>query len=317
VDLVAVADEALEEEDDPARDTPSHLEMLLHEGLPVAPGAPQDPQPFTWRGALYVLNVIERPLAAPLSNLKLDKGLVSRLRQPGYIDTILPEYDERSVEWADTYRAEHRKALAAFLERHTTSDSIIDHLHEADQQYRAWRVSACQRLARERASILTHNLDTPMPVAAWQALKTRLKRDTFRYFTTQLDWKSDEPRHVLWAEHISVYPDRYAANFELVADYYVDARLRKLIPPSVLSKFEPYYRCLVSNLPHRMGGYHDVNVQWGIPSGPTEDLRLFQIASDGAMNWWWADVGAYYVVIDAKSLQKGDLSKARLYIESH
>jgi uncharacterized protein YwqG len=90
-----------------------------------------------------------------------------------------------------------------------------------------------------------------------------------------------------------------------------------LIPPSVLSKFEPYWRCLVSNLPHRMGGYHDVNVQWGIPNGPTEDLRLFQIASDGAMNWWWADVGAYYVVIDAKSLQKGDLSKARLCIDTH
>lgn len=317
VDLIAVADEALAEGDDVTRDTPSNLEMLLHEGLPVAPRAPQDPQPFTWRGALYVLNVIERPLAAPLSNLSLDKGFVSRLRQPGYIDTILLEYDERSAEWAETYRAEGRTALAALLERHTTPDAIIDHLHEADRRYRAWRVSACERLARERASILTHDLDTPMPVAAWQALKARLKRDTFRYFTTQRDWRSDEPHHVLWEERVGVYPDRYVANFELVADYYVDARLRKLIPPSVLTKFEPYWRCLVSNLPHRMGGYHDVNVQWGIPSGPTEHLRLFQIASDGAMNWWWADVGAYYVVIDAKSLQKGDLSKARLYLESH
>lgn len=318
VDLVAVADEALEEEDDPTRDTPSDLEMLLHEGLPVAPGAPRDPEPFTWRGALYVLNVIERPLAAPLSSLKLDKDFVSRLRQPGHVEAILAEFDERYAEVAtrQNIRAE-RAALTALLERHPTPDAVIDHLREDHRRYFAWRVSACERIASERASILTHDLDTPMPVAAWQTLKKRLKRDTFRYFTTRQVWKGDEWRHVLWEERIKLYPDRYVANFELVADYYVDARLRNLIPSSVLSKFEPYWRCLVSNVPHRMGGYHDVDVQWGIPKGPTEDLRLFQIGSDGAMNWWWADVGAYYVVIDAKSLQKGDLSKARLYLDSH
>lgn len=317
VDLVAAADKALEEEDDPARDTPSDSEMLLDEGLPVAHVAPRDPQPFTWRGALYVLNVSERPLAGSLSSLKLDEDFVSRLRKPGYIDTVLLEYNERSAEWADTYRAEGRAALAAFLERYPTADAIIDHLHEADRRYRAWRVSACERLARERASILTHDLDTPMPVSAWQSLQERLKRDTFRYFTTQRKLKGGEWRHFLWEEDVSVYPNGYVANFELVADYYVDTRLRKLIPPSVLSTFEPYWRCHDCNLPHHMGGYHDVDVQWGIPSGPTEDLRLFEIGSDSAMNWLWADVGAYYVVIDVKSLRKGDLSKARLYLESH
>lgn len=319
VDLVAVADEALEEEDDVTRDTASNLEMLLHKGLPIANAAPQDPQPFTWRGAVYVLNVCERPLAASLSNLKLDKGFVSRLLKPGHVKTILAEFDERYAKVAEhpDTRAE-RAALAAFLERHPTADAIVEQLHEADRRYRAWRVSACERLARERASILTHDLDTPMPVATWQALRKRLKRDTFRYFTTDRMWKGGgEWLYVLKEKHIGVYPDRYVANFALVADYYVDARLRKLIPQSVLSAFEPYWRCLVCNLPHRMGGYHDVDVQWGIPNGPTEDLRLFQIASDGAMSWWWADVGAYYVVIDAKSLRKGDFSKARLYLESH
>lgn len=318
VDLIAVADEALEEVDDPTRDTPSDLEILLNEGLPVASTAPRDPEPFTWRGALYVLNVSERPLAAPLYNLKLDKGFVSRLRKPGYVKAILAEFDERYAKVAarQDIRAE-RAALAAFLKRHPTPDAVVDHLHEDHRRYLAWRVSACERIARERAAILTHDLDTPMPVAAWQALKKRLKRDTFRYFTTRRNWTSDEWRHVLLEEHVKVYPDRYVANFELVADYYVDARLRKLIPPPVLSEFEPYWRCLVSNVPHRMGGYHDVDVQWGIPSGPTEDLRLFQIGSDSAMNWLWADVGAYYVVIDVKSLQKGNLSKARLYLESH
>ena len=318
VDLIAVADEAFEEEDDPTRDTPSDLEMLLHEGLPVASRAPRDPKPFTWRGALYVLNVIERPLAAPLSSLKLDKGFVSRLRQPGHVEAILAGFDERyaKIVTRPDIRAE-RAALATFLERHPTPDAVIDHLHEDHRRYLAWRVSACERIASERASILTHDLDTTMPLAAWHSLEDRLKRDTFRYFTTRRDWSSDKERHVLLEECIKVYPDSYVANFELVADYYVDARLRHLIPPSVLSEFEPYWHCLVSDVPHRMGGYHDVNVQWGIPNGPTEDLRLFQIGSDNAMNWLWADVGVYYVVIDMKSLQKGDLSKARLYLDSH
>lgn len=319
VDLVAVADEALEEEDDLVRDTPSNLEMLLHEGLPVTHRAPRDPQPFTWRGALYVLNVIERPLAKPLSSLKLDKSFVSRLHRLGRpAKTILAEFDERVAEFAirRDVRA-GRAALAAFLERHPTPDAIIDHLREAYRQYLAWRVSTCERIARERASILTHDLDTLMPVAAWKALKKRLQRNTFRYFTTRPVSIGDKRPHVVLQERIGIFPDRYAANFEIVADYYVDARLRKLIPPSVLSKFEPYYRCLTSNLPHRMGGYHDVDVQWGVPDGPTEDLRLFQIASDGAMNWWWADIGAYYVVIDTKSLRRGDFSKARLCMDTH
>ncbi|MGE0420980.1 MAG: DUF1963 domain-containing protein [Reyranellaceae bacterium] len=318
VDLIAVADEALEEEDDPARDTPSELEMLLHEGLLVSVAAPRDPEPFTWRGALYVLNVIERPLAAPLSSLKLDNGFVTQLRKPGYVKAILAGFDEQHAKVAARPNIiAERAALAAFLERHPTPDAIIEHLHEADQRYRAWRVSACERLARERAAVSTHDLDTPMPDAAWQAIKERLKRDTFRSFTTKRNWSADEPHDVLVEEHVGVYSEWYVANFELVADYYVDARLRELIPPSVLSKFEPYWRCLIDNVPHRMGGYHDINVQWGIPKGPTQDLRLFQIGSDGAMNWLWADVGAYYVVIDMKSLQKGDFSKARLYLDSH
>jgi hypothetical protein len=230
----------------------------------------------------------------------------------------LAEFDEQFAEIAGRWDIKaHRAALVAFLKQHPTPDAIIDHLREAYRRYLAWRVSACERLARERASILTHDLDTPMPVAAWQALKRRLQRNTFRYFTARKVSMGNKSRHVVLEERIGVFPDRYMANFELVADYYVDARLRKLIPSAVLSKFEPYYRCLVENLPHRMGGYHDVDVQWGKPRGRTEDLLLFQIASDGAMNWWWADVGAYYVVIDKMSLRKGDLSKARLYIDTH
>jgi len=343
VDLVVVPSE-VREEADPTRLTPSKLEKFLYKRQTIAHGAPRDPEPFTWRGALYVLNVLERPLAEPHTKLKLDRRFVSRLRRPGYIDTILPEFDERHAEFFDTHRAllegpspagsnermrrnklltlaqgikAERAALAAFLRHHTTPDAIIDHLHEAHGRYLAWRVSACERIDKERAAILTHDLDTPMPVTAWRALKDRLRRDTFRFFAADEVMKGDDWHYVVLREsEVAVCEDWGVANFELVADYYVNARLRKLIPSSVLSTFEPYYRCLINDHPHRMGGYQG-GVQSDAPVGPTEYLLLFQIASDGAMNWWWADVGAYYVFIDVKSLRRGDLSQAWLSLESH
>ena len=347
VDLVVVTNEP-HEDADPTRLTASKLEKFLHKGKVVAQEAPRAPEPFTWRGALYVLNVIERPLAEPLFKLKLERRFVSRLRRPGYIDSILLEFDERHAEFFDENRAllqgpepahsnkrkrrdkllsvaqdikAERARLAEFLERHTTPDAIIDHLHEVHQRYLAWRVSACERIAKERAAILAHDLDTPMPVKAWRALENRLRRDSFRFLAAQEVKKGDEWRYVALKESTAtVYDDTgfglRTGVFELVADYYVDARLRKLIPQSVLSAFEPYYRCLINDHPHRMGGYQG-GIQSGAPVGPTEYLLLFQIASDGAMNWWWADVGAYYVFIDVKSLRSGDLSQAWMSLESH
>lgn len=343
VDIVVTANDVAADVDR-LRLTPSRLEKFLHKGQPIAHRAPRDPAPFTWRGALHVLNTIERPLAKPLGHLKLDDGFVSRLRRPGYIDTILLEYDERFAEWFDENRAvldgpepaaakerghrnwtidvaqgirESRAALAAFLERHTTPDAIIDHLHEAHRRYLAWRVAACQRITDERASVLTHDLDTPIPAATWKALKRRLRRDTFRFLTTDYFRKGDNWRYVVLTDsEVTVYPDRLAANFQLVADYYVDARLRKLIPASALSTFEPYYRGLINDLPHRMGGARDA-IQPDSDDESARNLLLFQIASDGAMNWWWADVGAYYVYIDRKDFERGDLTKAWLDIETH
>jgi hypothetical protein len=342
VDLVVVP-KGMHEDADPTRHTPSKLEKLLYKRQTIAHGAPSNPEPFTWRGALYVLNVLERPLAEPLFALKLDRRFVSRLRRPGYADSVLREFDEKHAEFFDTNRAflegpdptnsnarkrrdkllavarninAERASLATFLERHATPDAMVDQLHEAHRRYLAWRISACERIAKERAAVLAHDLDAPMPVAAWRALKNRLRRDTFRFFTTDQVRRDNAWHDVLKEREVAVYTDRPGATFELVADYYADAHLRKLIPASVLSAFEPYYRCLINDHPHRMGGFQG-GIQSAPPSGPTEYLLLFQIACDGAMNWWWADVGAYYVFIDVKSLRKGDLSQAWLTLESH
>ncbi|MBX3501246.1 MAG: DUF1963 domain-containing protein [Alphaproteobacteria bacterium] len=347
VDLVVVAND---ESDglDRMMSAPSELEMFLHKGQIIAHGAPREPEPFTWRGALYVLNTLESRLGKHPRRPNLTDSILSRLRRPGYIGTILLEFDERFAEWFDAHRAllegpeppggdarEHRNsllvaaedikarraALAEFLERNPTPDAIIEHLRENRWRFLAWQESARERVAHERSSVLAHDLDTPMPGAVWQALKDRLRRDTFSFWTTDKIRKGNDYGYVTLVEaYAAAYDDTgfgfSTGIFQLIADYYVDARLRKLIPPSVLSMFEPYWRCLVNNQPHRMGGYQD-GIQSHAPVGPTRQLLLFQIASDGAMNWWWADVGAYYVYIDVKDMKVGAFSKAWLEIETH
>jgi hypothetical protein len=113
-----------------------------------------------------------------------------------------------------------------------------------------------------------------------------------------------------------VFADERTGVKEIVADYYVDAKRKALIPPALVQTFEPHWRGLVENRPHRMGGYHD-GLQSDAVSGPTKQLLLFQIASDDAMNWCWGDVGAYYIFVEADDLEKLDFSKAQITLECH
>ncbi|KOY06125.1 hypothetical protein WN73_23415 [Bradyrhizobium sp. CCBAU 45394] len=84
----------------------------------------------------------------------------------------------------------------------------------------------------------------------------------------------------------------------------------------MLSEFEPYWRSLYHNRPHRIGGYHD-GLQSDARIGPTRKLLLFQIATDDAMHWCWGDVGAYYVFIDMDALKKMDFSQATITLECY
>jgi uncharacterized protein YwqG len=107
-----------------------------------------------------------------------------------------------------------------------------------------------------------------------------------------------------------------ATTRERLADMYVDAEERTQIPDDERSKLEPYWRQLIENRPHRMGGYHD-GLQSDAQIGPAKELLLFQIASDDAMNWCWGDVGAYYFWIRPKHLKSGDFSGVRMDLECH
>ena len=345
VDLVVVAN-TLTKEDNRTVVAPDNFAEILYAGQRVVPyrERPSDPEPFTWRGALYVLDSIERSVASPLDELRIPDKLVERLNQPGYIGSIIAALDADDAKWAASSRSllegpepedealrqrrvqtiavaevrrKRREALAAFLARHSTPDSIIAYLRQSHRDLRHWRAGVVERVAGERSAALAHDLDSPIPENAWHALKARLRQDTFRFWTYQWPDRNGESLHVSFAEsEISADRDQRTGVSELVADYYVDAARRSLIPSAVLAEFEPHWRSLHHNRPHRMGGYHD-GVQSEARIGPSRELLLIQIASDDAMHWSWGDAGAMYFFLDPDGLEKLNFSSAEMSLECY
>jgi hypothetical protein len=164
---------------------------------------------------------------------------------------------------------------------------------------------------------LAHDLDGAIPTDAWKALETRLRQEIFRTWTYRWGERDGDALHVTFEEiEFSAFSGERTGVRELVADYYTDARHRALIPEAIVTAFEPFWRSLYSNRPHRIGGYHD-GLQSDAQIGPARQLLLFQIATDDAMNWCWGDAGAYYVFIEPGDLEERDFSKAVMTLECH
>jgi uncharacterized protein YwqG len=345
VDLIVVPNQICKE-GNRTQVAPENFAQILYEGRPVAQERqrPRDPEPFSWRGALYVVDSIERSLAAPLSELRIPEKLVERLNEPGYIETIVPALEAKEAEWAKPYRSlldgpepedenererraamidwlqqrrMEREKLTAFLNRHQPPASIVDSLRRFDEEWRLWRTAARSRIADERSAISGHDLDSAIPAEAWKALETRLRQDRFRTWTYRWVERDGDSLHVTFEElEFSGFSGERTAVKEMVADYYTDARRRPLIPQAIVAEFEPHWRSLNHNRPHRMGGYHD-GLQSDAEVGPAKQLLLFQIATDDAMNWCWGDAGAYYAFIEPDDLERLAFSKAQLILECH
>jgi uncharacterized protein YwqG len=324
---------------------PEDFAAQLYPGQPVAAerSRPAEPKPFTWRGALYMLNSLERSFAARLDTFRIHESVMARIRAPGLRDTVLAMLDAQEAQRMERQRAflegpepaeekerarrqamiahardraREREAIAAILAAHPTADSLLDYFRSTHEARGRWHEAARARIAAERDAVLDRDLDTLIDPAAWQAIQDRLQQDRYTAFThDSIDWNGS--RHFTLREIVSrITFGRRAGGDELLADYYVDPARRGLIPAELLAVYEPYWRRLEDNMPHRIGGYHD-GVQSDAVPGPAKELLLFQIVSDPAMNWCWGDVGAYYVFIAPDDYERGDLSKATMSLECH
>ncbi|MFT3940301.1 DUF1963 domain-containing protein [Rhodopseudomonas sp.] len=102
---------------------------------------------------------------------------------------------------------------------------------------------------------------------------------------------------------------------EALADW-LTPETRSRVPIDRHPDLEAAARSLLSNRPHRMGGYHD-GVQSDATERPASQLLLLQIASDSGMDWCWGDGGAYYFWIKPHHLDAEDFSGVEMRLECH
>jgi uncharacterized protein YwqG len=345
VDVVAVPNQARIEEGRTLA-APAEFESLLYPGEPVERERHQLPpmEPFTWRGALYVVDGILRSWSKPLEPRKLSGSIAKRLSEPGYIQSILPAVDAQEAEVKARFRSllddpatdetrraqihefaatrdSERERLAALLAEHPTPGSMFARLESEQQSRVAWHGGVAARLEAERSAILAHELDTPLPPEAWTALRERLSGDCHSFWSTDWMERDGDRLHVTFREIETCLLGKTTnhvprALATLAADYYVDPQRRELLPEGLAEALEPHWRRLEENRPHRMGGYHD-GLQSDAEIGPQTQLLLLQLASDDAMQWCWGDSGAFFVFIDPPDLADGDFGKVTVELECH
>ncbi len=283
--------------------------------------------PYTWRGALYVVDAVARRLADGFSMPNTDRD---EFLAPGWFEDtrrkIEAEYEDlgesplismdpaQYPERADSIsRARQRLAqLGAVRELFTRSgngEALMSAMRQDNEARRDWWTSAAARVQEIRDEILTQPLDDPFPIEDWETLKAALEEDAAS------GWRVDSSRDygvIPYAIRQSLADfsgaGTSAAITGITADFYVSPALRGRIPEGLADQLAPRWRGIHRNRPHRMGGLYD-GVQTEPPEGPQTHLLLLQIATDDAMNWVWGDGGAYYFFIKASDLARGDFSE--------
>ena len=343
VDLVTIPNRVIEGAQTPAI-IPQNFASILYDGAPVQDEGRVEPPwkaPFTWRGALYVVDSIARVLAKE-HTLRLD-NVRAKLSAPGWIADAINRTDAQLARWLaspalqptaenassevkarlETARPiildkiEKLRAARQLLADSADAATLLARMEQTHRDYAAWRDSAKQRVAALRERIVAHDLDTPIAAEDWDALRAVLEDDRQPYW-----WPLDNTGDGLLPERIDqslldyARDGLHAAQVQLAADYYVSRELRDLVPDELVAFMAPRWRALYSNRPHRMGGLHD-GIQSEAREGPTRKVLLFQIATDDAMHWVWGDAGAYYIFIDTDRLAAGDFSKLDATFENH
>lgn len=342
VDLVTIPNRVIEGARTPTI-IPQNFASILYDVAPVNDEGRVEPPgktPFSWRGALYVVDSIARVLAKE-HELRLDNDR-KKLSAPGWITDAINRTDAQIAKWlaspalqpaaenassevkawVETTRPivvdkiEMLRAARQLLAESADAAALLARIEQTHRDYAAWRDGTKQRVATLRERIVAHDLDTPIAADDWDALQAGLEGDRQRYWILRDDGAGLLPDRIDQSLLDYAYSGLRAAQVQLAADDYVSQELRHLVPDELVAFMEPRWRALYSNRPHRMGGYHD-GVQSEAVIGPAKELLLFQIATDDAMHWVWGDGGAYYFWIRPKHLEAKDFSGVQMCLECH
>lgn len=290
--------------------------------------------PFTWRGALYVIDSVARVLGKKRPPAGPRDADLAAIASPEWMETALAEIDAARAELegklAETKNggAWHREQLDRLAEAREwiaprgfplMSEEIIARLRASAEAHERWLATRGAVLDELRAVILDQPLDSEIPSEAFGLLLDALKGErSERWNLVELPLREQRvpmPFRTSLADLAQAGYD--AALSEVAADLYVQSpEHRALIPEDLVARYEPDWRALDNNRPHRMGGMQDP-IQSERVEGPVSRVLLLQFASDDAMQWCWGDSGAYYLWIETARLAENDFSVIDGWMECH
>lgn len=313
------------------RVTPEGFATHLYDGQDVSDiERLPSPEPFTERMARAVLISIRTRLEKYTLAPYWDDSVIEGLKDPDMFRSLrkdLPAWGKKLENLRATLKDGHeldedkaaetqdriqqleasigrQRRLERILDRYPSADSLQDYRDDIIHTGVAWRKEALLELSRLLDEVSSSDRDRVLGKGEWMDIQDILERTQTRYFrffrTSRGEYHAMEKAVALW----DFYRKSNTQLWEFVADYYVDPERSDLIPASVLQVFEPCWRQLIDNRPHRVGGEFDA-LQSNPRTGPVRSLLLLHLACDYGMNWMWGDGGIVYFHISPQDLAAG------------
>ncbi len=347
VDVLEVPNEIrVEENSVPA--PPMDFAAHLYRGAKVLDSGPPNPlDPFTQEMAIAVLVWIERELGKQVFVRELPTNVGKALADPEELASLTPDLEktengirilreqlgdcadlnqtENAAEWERLRNMElelgRKKRLASFLDRYPSADSIKSYIGLSADKREAWRKSGYEAIKRERELLSGYLACEPLPQGLWKEVTDRLASHSVSFWSLSAHKRFKDKYFKIYIREIDkslfdLYDPVRLQLREYISDYYTELKYRELIPDEILRHYEAWWRHLVDNRPHRIGGRHD-SVQSKVKPTPSGKLLLLQISSDIAMNWIWGDFGACYFWIPPEDLANCNFENVTVSFECH
>lgn len=338
IDLVSVANTA-REENGRTLVAPEAFARILYDA-PTGDGAPlpPPPRPLTFGQAHYALAELRRSLDHPIAPAPVPDDMADALKEEGAIQALiagcgadirarLAAFDQQGDDAeAQARRAAARKwfeertaccyRMSQWLAELRTAEAIIAYVEETPAVEQAWQDDVREHVDEVIEALRDYDPTIPLSDQDWNALLETFAAYEFLCWRPDQMQDADGRTRLTFSEYRrSGALRRPAAMHQLVKDLYLDPERQYLLPREIAARYEPHWRDLNDNRPHRMGGYHD-GLRSTAVIGPARELLLFQIASDDAMQWAWGDGGACYFWITPDRLAARDFSGVTLRLES-
>jgi hypothetical protein len=306
-------------------------------------------RPLTWRGVLYLLDAILDRMKSDLreAHNAIDRENALELPEGFVVGAIAKALAKRAESLADIARSEAKLVelqetkpddraeadrLAGWLERLRTTPvyherNIADlspyavadgdaalsvEARRSRVAYRDWLLAQQRLVVDLRAELVARDLDSALPEAEWDGVRARLTATRSGHWFADLRHQTARKFETdLMSRH------SHAMDFALreeARDLYTrDATGQAMLSPGVLAALEPRIREIGGgDAPHRMGGPYDAVQE---ADQPRDSMLLFQIFSDFAMSWKWADGGGLFVRTPASALKAGTFGQIEAWID--